>query len=355
MSEIIPPHKNTYGKGRCFVLAEKTKEKLGYHPNDLPEGSHKRVYVKCERCNEVFTREFRHLHQRHSCSARRVFEGVDQKWCNSCKKWLSVKAHWGEDAARYDGLQAYCKDCKKNGLCNFDIDLVDRQIVEIDSKFLKEQWERQKGRCYHTGLLLDWENKASLYSPQVERLDSSQPFNKENTVWIAKGVGQLKKGVPFGEFIQFTSDLGLNILYRPRVEVKHLKENSKVPQRAKLTDAGLDLSICEDVTVEPRSTTKMSTGIAVSVPKGYYLTIEGRSSLYAKGLIPMRGILDSTYTGEVIIAFNNMSDDTHTFKAGDRVAQLILHKVHDFDTSVVEDFSPEYNYRANNGFGSTGK
>ncbi len=51
----------------------------------------------------------------------------------------------------------------------------------------------------------------------------------------------------------------------------------------------------------------------------------------------------------------NLSDEEYEVKAGDRIAQLVLHEKVAGRFNQVEEFSPAYNRRGEAGFGSSGK
>jgi dUTP pyrophosphatase len=140
-----------------------------------------------------------------------------------------------------------------------------------------------------------------------------------------------------------------------RLECKLLHPDARLPTRSRTTDAGYDLSSIEEAVVPPHDTVKIDTGIAVSAPAGYYYTIDGRSSLWMKRVIPFRGIIDGTYTGPLIVILSNHSDDEYKINKGDRIAQMVLHRINHCDVVQVNEFSPYYNQRGQNGFGSTGR
>lgn len=145
------------------------------------------------------------------------------------------------------------------------------------------------------------------------------------------------------------------IVALPRLECKLIHPLARYPYRKRTTDAGHDISSIEDIVIPRLGMANVRTGIIVAAPEGYYYTVEGRSSLWTKNIMPYRGIIDATYTGELRVAMMNSSEVDYHVKAGDRIAQIILHEVNDFDLAPVEDFSPEYSQRGTDGFGSSGK
>ena len=64
------------------------------------------------------------------------------------------------------------------------------------------------------------------------------------------------------------------------------------------------------------------------------------------------GVIDSDYRGEVMARITNISQESHTIKAGERCVQLVIVPVP--ETEYIEE---ELNVteRGTNGFGSTGR
>ena len=128
-----------------------------------------------------------------------------------------------------------------------------------------------------------------------------------------------------------------------------------MPSRKRTTDVGYDLSSIETINIPPRKSADVKTGIAVSIPEGFYYTVDGRSSLILNGIVPYRGIIDSTYSGPLLVCLVNISDTAYRIEKGDRIAQIILHRAYSGDFMLMDDFSPEYSQRGKSGWGSTGR
>lgn len=139
------------------------------------------------------------------------------------------------------------------------------------------------------------------------------------------------------------------------LQVRLIHPDAKIPWKRRSTDAGYDLYSIEGVKLQPKTSTIVKTGIQISAPPGYYYTIEGRSSLWAKGIFPNRGIIDSTFCGELYVSLVNISDSEYQVNVGDRIAQILLHKQYDAYFQVVEQFGELYDQRGQEGFGSTGR
>lgn len=140
-----------------------------------------------------------------------------------------------------------------------------------------------------------------------------------------------------------------------RLEVSITDPMAKLPYRNRTTDAGYDLYSVEDVDLPPGRATIVRTGIIIACPPGFYYTVEGRSSLWSKGIFPNRGIIDSTFTGELIVSLVNVTDNFFHISTGDRIAQILIHRQYDANFVIVDEFSEIYNQRGSEGFGSTGK
>jgi dUTP pyrophosphatase len=128
-----------------------------------------------------------------------------------------------------------------------------------------------------------------------------------------------------------------------------------MPFRKRVTDAGYDIYAAEEAVLQPGRATIVRTGIIIAAPPGFYYTIEGRSSLWMQGIFPNRGIIDATYTGQVVVSMVNVTDKPFKVNLHDRIAQIILHRQYDANFVLVDEFSKTYNQRGEDGFGSSGK
>lgn len=95
-------------------------------------------------------------------------------------------------------------------------------------------------------------------------------------------------------------------------------------------------------------------GVCVEIPKGYTGLLLGRSSMNAKGIICMTGVIDSGYTGELRAMFFNATNhhliDIHK---DERICQLVILKLADIERAEhIEEL--ESSGRGDKGFGSTG-
>lgn len=109
----------------------------------------------------------------------------------------------------------------------------------------------------------------------------------------------------------------------------------------------------EQLYIAPHETVKIPTGWAFQPESGYMLQLLQRSGLAAKGLIPIGGVLDEDFTGEVIVIMLNTTDNYLSIHNGDRIAQVAIRHYYQAEFEEVDEL--DETDRGDNGLGSTGK
>ena len=156
-----------------------------------------------------------------------------------------------------------------------------------------------------------------------------------------------------------TSESTLTIVedYQPEEVIKFQRTSPDaiLPKRASPLSAGLDLYAPQDGVLPPMEPTKIPLALKAVPPKGHYLRIAPRSSLAAKGVDCMAGVVDEDYRGELICLLINLSMDSVAYKRGDAIAQLICEKIsYPVAQEVTEDVTNTHStVRGEGGFGST--
>jgi len=135
------------------------------------------------------------------------------------------------------------------------------------------------------------------------------------------------------------------------------KSPHSLPKYETENSAGMDIKafIKNSISLKPLERTIVTTGLYLSLPKGYEAQVRPRSGLaIKKGITVLNspGTIDSDYRGEIGVILINLSNEVFTIKNGDRVAQLIIAK----HTSVIWEEAEELedSSRGSGGFGSTG-
>jgi len=142
------------------------------------------------------------------------------------------------------------------------------------------------------------------------------------------------------------------------IKIKRLNNLAKIPTQADVGSAGYDLYAATDydIQIPPHSNVLIGTGIAMAIPLGYFGGIYARSGISSKrNLRPANcvGAIDSSYRGEIKVALHNDSPETKTVQAGERIAQLVIHKHEIADFEEVDEL--DKTERGDSGFGSSGE
>ncbi|KAF9268214.1 dUTP pyrophosphatase [Marasmius fiardii PR-910] len=135
--------------------------------------------------------------------------------------------------------------------------------------------------------------------------------------------------------------------------VKRHSPKAKLPTRGSAFSAGYDLYSAEAKTIAARGKALVDTQISIAVPPGHYGRVAPRSGLASKFMIDTgAGVIDADYRGNVFVLLFNLSDQPFEVAEGDRIAQLIIEKIHTPEIIEVQDL--EATVRGAGGFGSTG-
>lgn len=149
-----------------------------------------------------------------------------------------------------------------------------------------------------------------------------------------------------------------------------LDHGAIMPTRAHKLDAGYDLYTPHDAYVAActingnayegcvRGSANIGhaiidTGVHVQIPKGYVGFIKSKSGLNVTHGLSGEGVIDAGYTGSIRVKLYNHSDKAYSFKAGEKIAQLVLLPILTPELELVD--SLEDTERGTGGFGSTGK
>lgn len=138
-----------------------------------------------------------------------------------------------------------------------------------------------------------------------------------------------------------------------------LERSELEPERAHLTDAGLDLRSKVEVTLARGNRALVGTGVQVRIPVGYVGLLIPRSSLSKKYIVMLNsvGVIDADYRGELMACLQYTgTQDWMIIDKNERIVQLIIVPI--ALPEVLVRYQDEYNWndtaRGTGGFGSTG-
>lgn len=132
-----------------------------------------------------------------------------------------------------------------------------------------------------------------------------------------------------------------------------LDEGTLMPTRAHETDAGIDLYARECKWVFRNGSATFDTGVHIEIPAGYVGMIKSKSGLNVKHGITSEGVIDSGYTGSMVVKLYNHGNEDYYVRKGDKISQLVLIPIITPELELVENL--EDTERGDKGFGSTGK
>lgn len=135
------------------------------------------------------------------------------------------------------------------------------------------------------------------------------------------------------------------------------KSNYAAPAYATSHAAGLDLRANIEESIELKSLERVlvPTGLFMELPVGVEAQIRPRSGLAFKhGITVLNspGTIDADYRGEIKVLLVNLSNESFTVEAGERIAQMVVAKHEQVDWVAQDSLSESE--RGAGGFGSTG-
>lgn len=142
------------------------------------------------------------------------------------------------------------------------------------------------------------------------------------------------------------------------LKIKKVRENAKMPTRATVGSAGMDLYACidEPITLKRGDKAIIPTGIAIGLDDPHYAAfIHSRSGLAIKqgiGLLNSVGVIDSDYRGEICVGVIKQTEGEYTIEPYERIAQMVIKRVE--LPEIVEVDTLDETDRGAGGFGSTG-
>lgn len=136
------------------------------------------------------------------------------------------------------------------------------------------------------------------------------------------------------------------------MEIKVILDNAKMPTKAHKADAGFDLYAPGSFVVKSKDSAIVDTGVHFQIPCGYVGFLKSKSGLNVKCGIRGEGVIDSGYTGSVVVKLYNDSDAPIALEEGQKIIQIVFLPIPDVKLSQTNSF--ENTERGNNGFGSSG-
>ena len=143
-----------------------------------------------------------------------------------------------------------------------------------------------------------------------------------------------------------------------KVLIKKLDSSVELPAYKTDGASGMDLMafIKEPITLKPKSSCLIPTGLSVAFSRDFEIQIRPRSGLAAKSNITVLnspGTIDSDYRGELKVILFNHGTEKFIVNNNDRIAQMVLSPILKVNFEEVDELPDTV--RGTGGFGSTGK
>ncbi len=131
----------------------------------------------------------------------------------------------------------------------------------------------------------------------------------------------------------------------PAIKIRRLRpeNDADIPLPRYMTAQSAGMDVCaanpEDWVLKPGKIKLVPTGFAMALADGFEAQIRPRSGLAIKHgitLINSPGTIDADYRGEVKIALINLGAEPYTICRGTRIAQMVIHRVHQAEFQIVD-------------------
>ena len=132
-----------------------------------------------------------------------------------------------------------------------------------------------------------------------------------------------------------------------------LDRNAIKPTRGYKSDAGMDLYAPYSTIVPAHGYISIDTGVHVQIPPYFCGLLVSKSGLNVKHDITSTGLIDSGYSGSIVVKLYNHGQFSYRINRGDSISQLVILPCFIREIEVVDTI--EAGERGNNGFGSTSR
>jgi len=122
------------------------------------------------------------------------------------------------------------------------------------------------------------------------------------------------------------------------LRIMKLSDKAIIPTKGSRFAASHDIYALTDGLVPAKGQTMVKTGIAIGLPEGTYGRLAARSGMASKmGIAVGGGVIDADYTGEIKVILGTHGEADCLYKAGNRIAQLIIERIANTDAMEVDD------------------
>ena len=141
------------------------------------------------------------------------------------------------------------------------------------------------------------------------------------------------------------------------IRVQRILPQAVLPVRQTAGSSGMDLSSVESFSLHSGERRLIRTGLLLDIPPGMEVQIRPRSGLaktHGVTVLNSPSTIDSDYHGELMVLLINHGNMEVFFKAGDRIAQMVVAAVSISPCVEVDNLDQRQPTTRHGGFGSTG-
>ena len=138
-----------------------------------------------------------------------------------------------------------------------------------------------------------------------------------------------------------------------RFQVK-LDDNAIMPTKAHTVDAGFDIYARNGGIVPKHGSLCFNTGVHINIPKGFVGFLKSKSGLNVNAGITSEGVIDSGYTGAIVVKLYNNSGIDYYVARGEKISQIVFLPIPNVTLKQVDSFKITTE-RGDKGFGSSGR
>ncbi|HKX12019.1 MAG TPA: dUTP diphosphatase [bacterium] len=147
---------------------------------------------------------------------------------------------------------------------------------------------------------------------------------------------------------------------RLKIRLKRVGEAPGFAPPAYMSSGAAGMDLCAALekprVLQPMERALIPCGFSMELPEGHEAQIRPRSGLAVRhGITCLNtpGTIDHDYRGEVQVVLINLGQEPFEIKAGERIAQMVIHEVERAEIEIVSELNASE--RGSGGFGSTGR
>lgn len=250
-------------------------------------------------------------------------------------------------------LESFKHIIDSNNLPEISVELLEfyiRGLYERNNPKFTNVVVRHESRSVLEGILKVCNIRGVITKGEINFILTFNGSNKLDFLhYIYKSKGR-KSSQHFKRYLKLCNPGG-NLVYLQLKYSLNLK-GAVPPSKDRASDSGYDMTLISELK-RVGNVIFYDTGVSVQPPDGFYFDLIGRSSISKSGYILANnmGVIDRSYTGNVIVALVKIDPAAPDLTLPNRLVQIIPRRIVHMNLVCLENL--ESTNRADNGFGSS--